>query len=110
MWSADADVKKDLLQALLISADKYTGPALYHTADSKPVTPIFSVYCEWEGLKGSCSCKQFSVALAFALTMPTQELGLNIRLCSVRHQHEEQNTWISIWQYFTGQEAYRLAV
>jgi ATP-dependent exoDNAse (exonuclease V) alpha subunit len=69
MWCADADVKKDSSQALLISADKYTGPALYHTANSKPVIPIFPVYCEWEGSKGSCSCKQFSVALAFTLTI-----------------------------------------
>jgi hypothetical protein len=96
VWCANADVKQDLPQALLISADKYTGPTLYHTADGKPVIPIFPVLYEWEGTKGSCSCKQLPVVLAFALTTyKSQSLTLDR---GVGHQHEGKNTWISCQQ------------
>ena len=69
VWKEGADVKKDLLQALLVAVDWYNGPALFTSSNGKKVVPIFSTFREWEGSKGTCSCCQFPIVLAFALTI-----------------------------------------
>ena len=48
-----ADVKKDLLQALLVAVNQYNGPALFTGSNSKKVVPIFPTLCKWEGSKGT---------------------------------------------------------
>ena len=50
-----ADIKKDQPQLLLITVDRYNGPALFTQQDSKKVVPIFSVLHKQEGTRGSCS-------------------------------------------------------
>jgi hypothetical protein len=46
MWKEHADIKKDQLQALLIAADGYNGPALFTQQDGRKVTPVFSILRE----------------------------------------------------------------
>ena len=55
VWKGHADIKKDQPQLLLIAVDGYNGPALFTWQDGKKVVPIFSVLCEQEGTRGSCS-------------------------------------------------------
>ena len=47
------DVKKDLLQALLVAVNRYNGPALFTGSNSKKVVPIFFTFYKWEGSKGT---------------------------------------------------------
>ena len=54
IWKEYTNVKKDQPQLLLIAVDRYNGPALFTRQDGKKVVPIFSVLCEWEGIRGSC--------------------------------------------------------
>ena len=49
-----ADIKKDQPQLLLITVDRYNGPALFTQQDSKKVIPIFSMLYKQEGIRGSC--------------------------------------------------------
>lgn len=69
VWKRHTDIKKDQPQSLLITVDKYNGPALFTRQDSKKVVPIFSVLCKWEGIRGSCLRRQFPITLAFAFTI-----------------------------------------
>ena len=50
-----ADVKKDLLQALLVAGDQYSRPALFTGSDGKKVVPIFPTLRKQDGSKGTCS-------------------------------------------------------
>ena len=78
VWKESADVKKDLPQALLVAVDRYNGPALFTSSNGRKVVPIFPTFCEWEGSKGTCSRRQISIILAFALTVhKSQGLTLN---------------------------------
>ena len=47
------DIKKDLLQVLLVAVNWYNGPILFISSNSKKVIPIFPTFCEWEGFKGT---------------------------------------------------------
>ena len=69
VWKEGADVKKDLPQALLVAVNRYNGPALFTSSNSKKVVPIFSTLCKWEGSRGTCSRYQFPIVLAFAFTV-----------------------------------------
>ena len=69
VWKEGTDVKKDLLQALLVAVNRYNGPALFTSSNSKKVVPIFPTFCEWEGFKGTYLRHQFLIVLAFALTI-----------------------------------------
>ena len=55
VWKEGTDIKKDLLQALLVAVDWYNGPTLFTSSDSKKIVPIFPTFYEWEGFKGTCS-------------------------------------------------------
>ena len=69
VWKEGADIKKDLLQVLLVAVNWYNGPALFTSSNSKKVVPIFSTFCKWEGFKGTYLCCQFPIVLAFILTI-----------------------------------------
>ena len=56
VWKESVDVKKDLLQALLVAVNRYNGPTLFTSSDGRKVVPIFPTFCEWEGFKGTCLC------------------------------------------------------
>ena len=56
VWKEGVDVKKDLLQALLVAVDQYNGPALFIGSNGKKAVPIFSTFCKQEGSKGTCLC------------------------------------------------------
>ena len=56
VWKKSTDIKKDLLQVLLVAVNWYTRPILFTNSDSKKVVPIFPTFCEWEGSKGICLC------------------------------------------------------
>ena len=48
-----ADIKKDQPQLLLVTVNRYNGPALFTQQDSKKVVPIFSILYKQEGIRGS---------------------------------------------------------
>ena len=48
-----ADIKKDLLQALLVTVNQYNEPALFTGSDGKKVVPIFPTLYKQEGSKGT---------------------------------------------------------
>ena len=50
------DVKKDLLQVLLVVVDWYNRPTLFTSSNGKKVVPIFPTLYEWEGSKGTYLC------------------------------------------------------
>ena len=50
------DIKKDLLQALLVAVNRYNRPALFTGSNSKKVVPIFPTFYKWEGFKGTYLC------------------------------------------------------
>jgi hypothetical protein len=43
VWSANADVVKELPSALMVRFDAYTGPVLFDDGDGKPAVLIFPV-------------------------------------------------------------------
>ena len=53
VWKESVDVKKDLLQALLVAVDRYNRPTLFTSSNSRKVVPIFPTFCKWEGSKGT---------------------------------------------------------
>ena len=48
------DIKKDLLQALLVVVDRYDGLILFTGRNSKKIVPIFPTFYKQEGSKGTC--------------------------------------------------------
>ena len=79
VWSAGADVKRDLPLAVLVAVDQYSGPGLFTRDDGKVVIPIFPATREWESFRDNCSRCQFLVVLAFAITIhKSQSLILDI--------------------------------
>ena len=52
VWKEGVDIKKDLLQALLVIVNQYNGPVLFTGSNSKKVVPIFPTFYKWEGSKG----------------------------------------------------------
>ena len=55
VWKKGVDIKKDLLQALLVTVNRYNGPTLFTGSNGKKVIPIFPTFYKWEGSKGTCS-------------------------------------------------------
>ena len=56
VWKEGADIKKDLLQALLVAVNWYNRPALFTGSDGKKVVPIFPTLYKQEGSKGTYLC------------------------------------------------------
>jgi ATP-dependent DNA helicase PIF1 len=98
VWKGHADIKKDQPQSLLIAVDGYNGPALFTRQDGKKVVPIFSVLREWEGIRGSCSRRQFPITLAFALTVhKSQGLTLNRVVLDIKEKDKTAGlTYVAI--------------
>ena len=92
------DVKKDLLQALLVAVNRYNGPALFTSSNSKKVVPIFPTFCEWEGSKGTYLHHQFPIILVFAFTVyKSQRLTLNQAVLNIsKKEHTIGLTYIGI--------------
>ena len=63
------DVKKDLLQALLVVVNWYNRPVLFTGSNSKNIVPIFLVFRKQEGSKGTYLRHQFPIVLVFAFTI-----------------------------------------
>ena len=49
----NADVKKDLLQVLLVAVNWYNRPILFTSSNNRKVVPIFFIFYKWEGSKGT---------------------------------------------------------
>ena len=56
VWKEGVDIKKDLLQVLLVAVNRYNRPALFTGSNSKKVVPIFLTLCEWKGSKSIYLC------------------------------------------------------
>ena len=95
-----ADIKKDLPQALLVAVDRYNGPTLFTSSNSKKVVPIFPTFHKWEGSKGTCSHRQFPIILAFAFTIhKSQGLTLDQVVLDIsRKEHTTGLTYIGVLQ------------
>ena len=94
------DIKKDLLQVLLVAINQYSRPILFTNSNSKKVIPIFSTLCKWEGSKGTCLYCQFPIILIFAFTIyKSQRLILNWAVLDInRKEYTIRLTYIGILQ------------
>ena len=98
VWKEGADIKKDLLQVLLVVVNQYDGPALFTSSNNRKVVPIFSTFYKWEGSKGTCLCHQFPIVLAFAFTIhKSQGLTLDQAVLDIsRKEHIAGLTYVGV--------------